>query len=216
MKTMVNVKKKKKDYLYIIIKQLFDVVFSFSMLFPLFILSVIIKIVYIFNSDNEPIFYKQVRRGKNGKEFEIYKYRTMIPDAEKELKDLLKDSDINDEWKTYQKLKNDPRITPLGLFLRKNSIDELPQFVNVLKGDMSVIGPRPLVPGELSMHNGDSLYETVKPGITGWWACNGRSNTDYRKRLQYEYYYINNMSLSMDIKVFFRTIKSMLFKIGAH
>ena len=162
------------------------------------------------------IIYKQKRTGKNGMEFEIFKFRTMTPDAEEELKELLKDTDVYNEWKEYHKLKDDPRITPLGLFLRRSSIDEFPQFINVLKGEMSLIGPRPLVPGELKMHNGDLLYETVKPGITGWWACNGRSNMSYSERLEYEYYYVNNMSLFLDFKIFFKTIACILLKVGAH
>lgn len=186
------------------------------MLLPLVIMYFFVKIAYVINSDYEPILYKQARRGKDGKEFDIIKFRTMNPDAEKELKILLTDSEIKDEWNVYHKLKNDPRVTTVGLFLRKSSIDELPQFLNVLKGDMSIIGPRPLVPGELEMHNGDILYETVKPGITGWWACNGRSNTNYSERLQLEYYYITNMSLALDIKVIHKTIKCILLKIGAH
>ena len=114
-----------------------------------------------------------------------------------------------------QKIDNDPRITKVGRFIRKTSIDEFPQFINVLKGDMSIIGPRPLVPGELKSKNGIKLYERVKPGITGWWACNGRSDIDYDERLKLEYYYINNRSLWLDIKCIFKTIEVILFKRGA-
>ena len=166
--------------------------------------------------ENGPLFYKQLRRGKDGKEFEIIKFRSMSRDAEELLKELLKDDDNKNEWEEYHKLKNDPRIIPFGLFLRKSSLDEFPQFINVLKGDMSIIGPRPLVPGELKMHNGLPLYETIKPGITGWWACNGRSVLTYKERLEYEYEYIRNVSLRMDIKVFFKTILCVINKVGAH
>ena len=104
-----------------------------------------------------------------------------------------------------------------GRFLRKTSLDELPQFINVLKGDMSMIGPRPLVPGELDKFKGDhSIYEAVKPGITGWWACNGRSDViDYKERLELEYYYIQHRGIKMDIKCIFKTITSVLSSKGA-
>ena len=115
-----------------------------------------------------------------------------------------------------QKLEYDPRITKLGKFLRKTSIDEFPQFINVLKGDMSLIGPRPLVKGELDAHNGNhKIYESVKPGITGYWGVNGRSNTTYDERLELEYYYAKNFSLWLDIKIFFKTIISIVKREGA-
>jgi undecaprenyl-phosphate galactose phosphotransferase len=132
------------------------------------------------------------------------------------LSELLEKSDNKEEWEKYHKFKNDPRVTSIGLFLRKTSIDEIPQFVNVLKGDMSIIGPRPLVEGELEQHNGDKKYWNVKPGITGWWACNGRSNMKYDERLKYEYYYIDNVSFILDIKIFIKTIISILRKIGSY
>lgn len=211
-----NMRNRFSKITYFFIKRVFDILFSFVMLLPLFILIIIVKIAYLFCGDYQSVIYKQKRVGKNGKEFDIYKFRTMTPDAEEELKELLKNSDIYNEWKEYHKLRNDPRITPLGLFLRRSSIDELPQFINVLKNDMSIIGPRPLVPGELKMHDGNLIYETVKPGLTGWWACNGRSNMNYSERLEYEYYYINNMSLLLDLEILFKTIACILLKVGAH
>ena len=121
-----------------------------------------------------------------------------------------------DEWKKYQKLSNDPRITKIGRIIRKTSIDELPQFLNVLKGDMSMIGPRPLVNGELDSFSGNhEIYESVKPGITGWWACNGRSATTYTDRLNLEYYYVRNQSLSLDINCIFKTIAEVFSGKGA-
>ena len=140
----------------------------------------------------------------------------MVPNADEVLKKLLKQKKYKKEWDKNQKLENDPRITKIGRILRKTSLDELPQFINVLKGDMSLIGPRPLVKGELDKHKGDhAIYESVKPGITGWWACNGRSATTYEKRLELEYYYIKNMSLLLDIKCIFLTIKAVIGKSGA-
>ena len=116
----------------------------------------------------------------------------------------------------YQKFENDPRITKIGNILRKTSLDEVPQFINILKGDMTMIGPRPLVPGELDSHNGNhEIYESVRPGITGWWACNGRSATTYEERLDLEYYYVKNRSLWLDIKCVFKTISAVICKKGA-
>ena len=120
------------------------------------------------------------------------------------------------EWELNQKLSNDPRITKIGKILRKTSLDELPQFINVLFGEMSLIGPRPLVPGELDAHKGNhKIYESVRPGITSWWACHGRSNTTYEERLKLEYYYIKNKSIKLDIICIFDTIKAVIFKTGA-
>ena len=115
----------------------------------------------------------------------------MVSNAE----EILKDPTYAKEWEEKQKLKHDHRITKTGEILRKTSMDEMPQFINVLKGEMSVIGPRPLVVDELESHGGLELYTRVKPGITGWWGCNGRSNTSYEERLELEYYYVKNCLL---------------------
>lgn len=201
---------------YLIIKRIMDILFSLMMLVPLIIISAIIKIIYLLSGDSKTSIYSQERIGKDGNKFDIYKFRTMTPDADEQLSKLLENSDNQKEWEEYHKFKDDPRVTPIGLFLRRSSIDEFPQFINVLKGDMSIIGPRPLVEGELEMHNGDKKYWKVRPGITGWWACNGRSNMKYEERLEYEYYYIDNISLGLDVKIFFKTIESILKKIGSY
>ena len=206
----------KSNKAYLIIKRIMDILFSLLMMIPFVLLFLIIKIIYILSGNYKNSIFKQERIGKNGKKFEIYKFRTMTPDADKQLSELLENSDNKQEWEEYHKFKDDPRVTPIGLFLRKTSIDEFPQFINVLKGDMSVIGPRPLVEGELEQHNGDKKYWNVRPGITGWWACNGRSNMKYDERLQYEYYYIDNVSFRLDLKIFFKTIESILKKIGSY
>ena len=183
------------------------------MLLPI---SLIIKICYMVTGDFKSIFYTQKRIGKNGKFIYIYKFRSMVPNADEVLKELLKDPKYKKEWDKNQKLEHDPRITKIGKIIRKTSLDEVPQFINVFKGDMSLIGPRPLVEGELDAHNGNhEIYEKVKPGITGWWACNGRNATTYDERLKLEYYYAENASLVLDIKCIFRTIKAVLFKTGA-
>ena len=201
--------------LFLACKRTFDIFCSLIgliMLLPVFfIVSIIIKI-----DSRGPVFLVQKRIGKNGKEFNFYKFRSMVPNADEVLKELLKDPKYKKEWNKNQKLEHDPRITKIGKIIRKTSLDEVPQFINVFRGDMSLIGPRPLVEGELDAHNGNhEIYEKVKPGITGWWACNGRSATTYEQRLKLEYYYAENASLSLDIKCIFRTIKAVLFKTGA-
>ena len=134
----------------------------------------------------------------------------------KDFKELLKKPKYKKEWKSHHKLSNDPRITKVGKILRKSSLDEFPQFINVLKGDLSIIGPRPLVEGELDEHNGNhEIYESVKPGITGWWAANGRSAIDYKNRLKLEYYYAKNCNIILDIKCILLTILIVLQRTGA-
>ena len=176
----------------------------------------IIKIFYIFTGDFKSIVYSQERIGKNGKVFKMYKFRSMVPNAEEELKKILKIRKYKEEWDKYQKLNDDPRITKVGMFLRKTSFDELPQFLNIIKGDISLIGPRPLVKGELDAHNGNhKLYESVKPGITGWWAVNGRSATTYEERLELEYYYIKHKGIKMDLLCMVKTILVVIKRTGA-
>ena len=139
----------------------------------------------------------------------------MVPNAEEQLAELLKDEKNLKEWNEKQKLENDPRVSKVGRFLRRTSLDELPQLINVIKGDMSFVGPRPLIEGELEQHGGLKFYQIVRPGITGWWACNGRSNIDYDRRLEMEYYYIKNCSLFLDLVCLFRTIFAVIKKNGA-
>ena len=220
---MIKTNNKEKSFVYSIemhiyfgIKRLFDILCSLLGVLVMIPVAIITKICYLISGDFRSIFYKQKRIGKNGKFIYIYKFRSMVWNADEVLKELLKQPKYKKEWKENQKFENDPRITKIGKFLRKTSLDELPQFINVLKNDMSMIGPRPLVEGELDDHNGNhDVYERVKPGITGWWAANGRSATTYKKRLELEYYYVENCSLLLDIKCIFKTIKAVLFKTGA-
>ena len=200
---------------YLITKRLFDIVCGLIGLVVLVPIAIFVKIIYILSGDHAKIFYHQRRVGLNGKLINIYKFRSMVPNAGEILEELLKDEQYRKEWEENQKFENDPRITRVGAFLRKTSIDELPQLINVLKGDMSLVGPRPLVVGELSAHGGLKLYEKVKPGITGWWGCNGRSTVDYKERLELEYYYVKNCSLYLDILCIIRTIGAVLNKKGA-
>ena len=205
-----------KKYLYFGVKRLFDILIALIGCLFLLPIILIVKISYLLHKDFDSIFFRQKRIGKNGKEFNLYKFRSMVPNADEVLKELLKDPKYKEEWDLNQKFEHDPRITSMGNILRKTSLDELPQFINILIGDMSLIGPRPLVPGELDSHNGNhELYESVRPGISGWWAANGRSATTYERRLELEYYYVQHCGLILDIRCVFRTIKVVIFKTGA-
>ena len=200
------------------IKRLFDIfvgLIGTILLIPITIGIYIVK--KILKEDNGPIFYDQLRIGKNGKYFKLYKYRSMIVGADEILKEYLeKNEEARIEFEENQKLKNDPRITKLGKFLRKTSLDEFPQFINILKGDMSLVGPRPIVDREVKLF-GDKMktIHSVRPGLTGYWAANGRSDTTYDQRVEMEAYYAKNFSLLLDIKIIFKTIKSVLKKEGA-
>lgn len=201
---------------YKIIKRLFDIVFSIIGCVFLVPIAIVVKTAYMISGDFSPIFYKHERIGKNGKPIYIFKIRSMIPNADIVLKKLLEDSQYITEWIENQKIENDPRVTKIGRFLRKTSLDEIPQFINVLIGNMSLVGPRPLVKGELSDHGGNpEIYESIRPGITGWWAANGRSSISYDERLELEYYYIKNRSLLLDLKCLFKTIFAVISKKGA-
>lgn len=171
----------------------------------------------ILKEDDGPLFYEQLRIGKNGKKFRLYKYRSMCIDADKKLKEYLAENEeARKEFEENQKLKDDPRITKLGNFLRKTSLDELPQMMNILKGEMSFIGPRPVVDGEIEKYGvNKNKFLSVKPGLTGYWQVNGRSNTTYAERIDMELYYVDNQSLWLDIKIFFKTFISVIKKEGA-
>ena len=202
---------------YDFFKRFFDIVCGLIGVIFLVPLIIIIKIVSMISGDFKTIFYYQRRVGKNGKEFRLYKFRSMVPNSDEVLKRILNtNKKMAKEWKENQKFENDPRITKIGNILRKTSLDEVPQFINILKGDMSMIGPRPLIPGELDRHKGNhAIYESVRPGITGWWACNGRGSTTYEERLDLEYYYVRNRGLWLDIKCVFKTISAVITKKGA-
>lgn len=200
------------------IKRLVDIIAGLVgtiLLIPITICIYIAK--KILKEDDGPIFYEQLRIGKNGKHFKLYKYRSMIVGADEILKEYLSENEeARIEFEKNQKLKNDPRITRLGNFLRKTSLDEFPQFINILKGDMSLVGPRPIVDREIELF-GDKMkiVHSVRPGLTGYWAANGRSDTTYEQRVEMEAYYAENFSLLLDIKIIFKTIKSVIKKEGA-
>ncbi|MDZ4315213.1 MAG: sugar transferase [Azonexus sp.] len=165
-----------------------------------------------------PVFFKQERIGQGGRLFKVYKFRTMAVDAEQRLADLLaNDRAAQIEWEAMRKLTKDPRITAVGRFLRLSSLDELPQLINVVVGDMSVVGPRPIIPGEAVMYDRYIAdYCRVKPGLTGLWQVSGRNGTTYRRRVALDVYYSRHASLALDIKILFKTIPAVLRAEGAH
>ena len=202
-----------KELSYRFIKRTFDIICGLIGVICLIPMALIIKIAYMCSGDFYTIILTQNRIGKNGKEFKFYKFRSMIPFADDALFKLLKeDKEAAKEYKKNKKLKHDPRITKIGKIIRKLSIDELPQLINVLKGDMSIIGNRPYLPRE--KEDMAEYYEGIiktKPGITGYWQVNGRSNTTFKERLELEKYYSENYSLLLDIKIFLKTFKVVLF-----
>ena len=203
--------------IYKVVKRIFDIFCSLIGLLFLIPITLIVKIMFIANKDYENIFLVQKRIGKGGKEFNFLKFRTMVPDADKVLKKLLKENkELAEEYKENKKLKNDPRITKVGRILRNTSIDELPQILNIFMGKMTMIGNRPYLPrekGDMGVYF-NSIVAT-KPGLTGYWQVSGRSNLSFKKRLQLEKYYSEHCCLRLDIKIFFKTFQVVLFGKGA-
>ncbi len=214
---MKDKKKSKSNFMYFFTKRLFDIFVGLIGLIVLIPLIIIIKLVSICNGDFNSIFFAQNRIGKDGKEFKFYKFRSMVPNADEVLfKMLEEDKEVAKEYKINKKLKDDPRITKIGKILRRTSIDELPQLLNVLKGDMSLIGNRPYLPREKE-DMGEYFDDIVKtkPGITGYWQVSGRENVTFENRLKLESYYSNNYSIGLDIKIFFKTFKAVFGGHGA-
>ena len=206
---------KKKAYLFT--KRLFDIIVSFIGIIFLIPITIILKICYMATGDFHRIFFVQERIGKDGKTFKFIKFRSMVPNADEILfRTMELDKIVEEEYKKNKKLKNDPRITKMGRILRNTSLDELPQLINVFKGDMSMIGNRPYLPREKE-DMGDYFDDIVKtkPGLTGYWQVNGRSKTTFDERLELEKIYSNNAGFILDTKIFLKTFKVVLFKIGA-
>ena len=201
-----------KKYFYKIIKTIFDLFFSSIILIaglPIFlIIASLIKL-----SSRGPIFFLQERIGKNKKTFNCIKFRTMHPEAEDILENLITNNEkLRKEFEETHKLKNDPRITNIGKFLRKTSLDEIPQFLNVIKMEMSIIGPRPIVKKEIQKY-GESYNKviSIKPGITGLWQVSGRNNLSYKRRVILDCLYVENISPLLDLRIIIRTFGVMFF-----
>ncbi|MBP5204049.1 sugar transferase [bacterium] len=202
---------------YFVGKRFLDIFCGFFGVIVLIPLSATVKIASVINKDNNPIFFTQDRIGKNGNTFKLYKFRSMMVGADEELKRLLKeDKKLREEYRINKKLKNDPRVTKVGAILRKTSLDEWPQFINILKGDMNIIGNRPYLPREKEdMGSFYNLIIKTKPGLTGLWQTSGRSDTTFQKRLELESWYSMHCSPKLDIKIFFKTFKTVLCRKGA-
>ncbi len=202
---------------YLVIKRTFDIIIGLIGTILLLPLAFIIKLAYMFTGDYAPILFKQARIGKDGKTIYIYKFRSMVPNADEVLFNLMrKDKKIEEEYMTNRKLKNDPRITKVGKIIRRVSIDEFPQFINVLVGNMSVVGPRPYLHREQeAMGCFYNKIITCKPGITGYWQVSGRSNTDFKTRLKMDNFYCENQGLRFDLSIFVKTFKTVLGMDGA-
>ena len=202
---------------YLFFKRVFDISISLVGMIVLVIVTIILAIFYSFGKNKGKIFFSQERIGLNGKRFKIYKYRSMVENAQEILK---KDPKLYQKYieNSYKLLpEEDPRMTRLGRFIRRHSIDEIPQFINILKGDMSFIGPRPVIAEELLQY-GERAPEflSVKPGATGWWQVSGRSEVGYPERCDVELYYVDNFSLKLDIKIFFLELKRIITRDAAY
>ena len=178
----------------------------------------ILVIVLLMRKGDGSVIYRHRRVGRGGRMFSCLKFRTMIPDADQVLRDLLEsDPALRAEWVRDHKLRHDPRVTRLGRFLRRTSLDELPQLVNVLRGEMSLVGPRPVVREELLRYGRNvGTYLAVKPGITGLWQVTGRNDTDYRRRVVLDTYYVRNQNLLLDLYILAKTTGVVLGGSGAY
>jgi exopolysaccharide production protein ExoY len=178
----------------------------------------IVVIVFLMRRGGGSVIYKHRRVGRGGHMFACLKFRTMVPDADQVLRDLLEhDPELHAEWVRDHKLRHDPRVTRLGRFLRRTSLDELPQLVNVLRGEMSLVGPRPVVREELLRYGRNvGIYLAAKPGITGLWQVTGRNDTDYRRRVVLDTYYVRNQNLMLDLYILVKTTGVVLGGNGAY
>lgn len=207
---MANSARKK---VYLAIKRLIDIIGSLIGIILLSPIYIIIAILIKFDSPGKVVF-GHTRKGKGGKDIKVYKFRTMYSNASEIFESFTPEQ--KEEYYTNFKLDNDPRVTKLGGFLRKTSLDELPQLFNILKGDMTIIGPRPIVEKEVEKYGdkAEKLFSVV-PGLGGYWQANGRSDTTYEERVEMDMYYIDHMCFTLDAKILFQTIFSVLKGEGA-
>lgn len=208
---------KNEQKIYNIMKRFIDIIGGIIGIIILIPLTIIVYIGNMISKDSGSVFYIQRRIGANGKYFKIYKFRTMVVGADKKLRKYLKENpEEAKEYEKYKKLKCDPRITKFGMFLRKTSIDEFPQFINVIKGEMSLVGPRPYLTKEKKEMG--KYYRHIikcKPGLTCIWQVSGRSNLTFQDRLEMDMKYIKNKSIKTDIKLILKTFVKIFKKEGA-
>lgn len=209
--TLVNLN---ESNFYIISKRIIDIT---GALFGLLLFSIVFIIVIIaikLEDPKGPVIFSQIRVGKNGREFKMYKFRSMVSNAEEKLNDLLQYNEVSG---AMFKIKDDPRVTRVGKLIRKTSIDELPQLVNVLKGNMSLVGPRPPLPREVEDYTAyDKQRLLVTPGCTGLWQVSGRNSLGFKEMVDLDIQYIENRSLILDFTIILKTIKCMINNDGAY
>ncbi len=203
------------EKIYIMLKRGMDIIGSLLGIVIFFPLFIIIAVMIKIEDPKGSVFYAHPRLGKNGNMIPVYKFRSMYQNAN-EMMELFTEEQKKEYRETF-KLKDDPRITRIGKFIRKTSLDELPQLVNVLKGEMSIVGPRPIVEAELEKYNGfEELFLSVQPGLTGLWQASGRSETTYDERVKMDVEYITNRNLLFDVKIILLTIHSVIKGKGAY
>lgn len=210
-------KSKAKRKIERILKRTIDIVAALTGIIILVPLTIGIYIANLICGDKGPLFFVQERIGKDGKTFKMFKYRSMVVGADEKLnKYLAENEEAKKEYKEYKKLKNDPRITKIGNFIRKTSLDEFPQFINVLKGEMSLVGPRPyLIREKEDMSYYYKYIVSCKPGVTGFWQINGRSEVTFNDRMKMDMEYYRKHTTKLDIKIFIKTILKLVIKEGA-
>lgn len=197
-------------------KRVFDLIVAVPVLL-FFLPLLVITALLVRLSSPGPVLYVQQRIGFRGERFGCLKFRSMVLDADDVLERLLESSpEARAEWNAGQKLRNDPRVTPIGRFLRMSSLDELPQLINVVRGEMSLVGPRPIIDNEVPRYGADfSYYKNARPGITGLWQVSGRSDSDYKRRVALDVAYVTEWSLAADIRILFRTVGVVLSARGS-
>lgn len=217
VKHSVSKRRNIERLLYFYLKRVSDFILSAGAIVVLLPLLLFLSSFYLYGENKGQILFKQKRVGQNGRIFFIYKFRSMVSNAEEMLK---KDKDLYEKYiANNYKLdpEEDPRITKFGKFIRKTSLDELPQFFNVLKGEMSLVGPRPVVKEELMEYKDQKgKFLSVKPGITGYWQANGRSNVGYPERVDIELYYVDHQSVKLDLKIIIQTFAKVILRKGAY
>lgn len=202
---------------YLFFKRLIDIIGAIVGIILVIFLIFIFSLFYLFGENKGPMFFKQERIGKNGAKINVYKFRSMVNDAERKLKEnkILYQKYLKNNYKLEQ--NEDVRITKFGRFIRKTSLDEFPQFMNVLKGEMSLVGPRPVIAEELIEYKDNAnAFLSVKPGITGYWQASGRSQVGYPERVDIELYYVLNKSFLLDSKIIFKTVGQVILRRGAY
>lgn len=203
--------KRKRSYL--VAKRLFDVVSASAALLVLSPIFLVVSLLIMLDSKG-PVIFKHKRIGKNGKPIALYKFRSMVQNAEDAIKRFTPEQ--REEWEKNFKLEHDPRITKIGSFLRKTSLDELPQLLNIIKGDLSVVGPRPVIDKEVELYGENKdKFLSVTPGLTGYWQAYARSDCSYEQRIEMELYYVEHASFWWDIKIIFATVGAVLCGKGA-